>query len=288
MDAAQLRDRIAKIDWYHEFDFGNGIRTQPRAAFRDLWSAAEVFLGRVDFAGKRVLDIGCWDGYWSFFAERHGAKSVLATDKNDQRWTRIDAKGLQVATPGANPGFQLAHDVFESKVVYNGDVSVYELDRLGQVFDTVLFLGVFYHLTHPSYAFTQVRHAVATGGVAVFEGGAIDDTVNSYAHYYYGPDGKEPYRVWDSSNWFIPTRRCLLDMIRSNYFEVEDEFFLPHPPSSAHPGVIFGRAMVRARAVRRVDLNHLYRPQMGLDRYDPRFTPVGGGNLAGPAKPLCM
>ena len=39
----------------------------------------EQQLDAVPFHGKSVLDIGCWDGYWSFYAERRGAASVLAT-----------------------------------------------------------------------------------------------------------------------------------------------------------------------------------------------------------------
>ena len=33
-----------------------------------------------DLSGITVLDIGAWDGFFSFEAERRGAKRVLATD----------------------------------------------------------------------------------------------------------------------------------------------------------------------------------------------------------------
>ena len=35
----------------------------------------------VDFKGKKVLDIGCLDGLWSFEAERRGAAEIVATDQ---------------------------------------------------------------------------------------------------------------------------------------------------------------------------------------------------------------
>ena len=30
--------------------------------------------------------MGCWDGYWSFYAEQRGAARVLATDDASQNW----------------------------------------------------------------------------------------------------------------------------------------------------------------------------------------------------------
>ena len=287
-----LRQRIEAQAWYHEFDFGDGIVTKPTGPGKRLWDATETFLDKIDFEGKRVLDIGCWDGYWSFYAERRGAASVLATDLNSQRWVQTE-DGLRPAGPSENEGFKIAREVYQSNVEYMGDVSVYDLGRLQRTFDIVLFLGVYYHLTHAFYAFTQVRHAVAPGGVAVFEGGAVADDARSFTEFYYGPDGGEPYRQADTSNWFMPSRRGLKDMVRSNYFSVEDELFLPDPvphpsrkerwkkrvqrniarlcgiPIAQPPR--YGRMLLRARATEETDSNHFYEPQFGLSRYDPRF-----------------
>jgi tRNA (mo5U34)-methyltransferase len=299
--STELRKRIEGVDWYHEFDFGNGVVTRPKHNFRDLWERTESFLGRLDFTGKRVLDIGCWDGYWSFFAERRGAASVLATDLNSQRWSRLESGSLRTAEVADNEGFRIAHEVYGSKIAYRGDVSAYDVAALGQRFDIVLFLGVYYHLTHPMYAITQVRHALLPGGEMVIEGGAIDDLDRSYLEFYYGYEGPEPYRA-DPSNWVVPTRRCLRDMVCANYFEILDEDFLPHPLPPPPPlsaanrigrrlvtsvGTLlglevkapapptptpYGRALIRARAVERVDERHFFAPQLGLSRYDPRYN----------------
>src|SRR5690606_37666209 len=84
--------RVSAYDaWYHEIDFGNGLRSRPKHPHRDIWNAIENFLAPVDFKGKSVLDIGCWDGQWSFVAEQRGAASVLASDDNSQHWTRTSA-----------------------------------------------------------------------------------------------------------------------------------------------------------------------------------------------------
>src|SRR4051812_27152592 len=108
---SDLRSRIAAHDaWYHEIDFGDGVRSRPAHPHRDVWAAIEQFLGPVDFKGKSVLDIGCWDGKWSFLAEQRGAASVLATDDNSQHWSKV-ATGLGTdESPEPGLGFQLAHE----------------------------------------------------------------------------------------------------------------------------------------------------------------------------------
>lgn len=296
-----VRRRVEAVSWYHEFDFGDGLVTKSIAPFKELWTMTERFLDKVDFRGKRVLDIGCWDGYWSFYAERRGAAEVLATDMNSQRWADWSPTAVRRADVSDNEGFRIAHEIYHSKVQYRGDVSVYDIGALGRRFDIILFLGVYYHLTHPMYAITQVRHCLAPSGEMIIEGGAIDDTVNSYMEFYYGGQGPEPYRVMDASNWSMPTRRCLRDMVSSTYFNVIDEDFLPHPQlecgwHSVQPGLLgyikrricgdgakkeaipqkrLGRVMLRAQAVEREDTNHFYPPLFNLHLYDPRFRKGG-------------
>src|SRR5262245_45690660 len=89
-DTAALQKRIDAVAWYHEFEFGSGLRAVPKDphahVHRAVWQFIERQLSQVDYRGKSVLDVGCWDGYWSFFAERRGAARVLATDDWSQNW----------------------------------------------------------------------------------------------------------------------------------------------------------------------------------------------------------
>jgi tRNA (mo5U34)-methyltransferase len=86
----ELQGRINSVQWYHEFDFGDGlyarVNTPDAASHRALWRFIQSKLDEINFTDKTVLDIGCWDGYWSFYAERRGAKRVLATDDSGQNW----------------------------------------------------------------------------------------------------------------------------------------------------------------------------------------------------------
>ena len=134
---SDIQRRIDRIHWYHEFDFGHGLRAEVKTpdakSHRALWHFIESELDKIDFAKKSVLDIGCWDGYWSFYAERRGAAHVLATDDSSQNWAGI-------------AGFTLAKELFKSSVHSNLRLSVYDLHQLDAKFDIILCLGVFYHL----------------------------------------------------------------------------------------------------------------------------------------------
>ena len=281
-----LLDRINAIEWYHHFDFGNGIVTTSELKLHNLWAQTEAFLQKVDFRGKTVLDVGCYDGYWSFFAEQQGASYVLATDDVSQR--RRDKSG-----------FNLAHDIYQSNVEYNPRVSVYQLSRLaGRQFDIVLFLGVYYHLSHPMSALSEVRRAVKSNGEVIIEGGVINDADRSYAEFYYGENGNELYRK-DKSNWWLPSRRCLKDMLQCSYFDVADELYVGSTPNRKKrpredkkgpwggiqsllrcradkrmliPPAEYGRMLVRAKPVLRSDPHHLHRPPFGLADFDPRYN----------------
>lgn len=105
-----------------------------------------------DLTGSSVLDIGAWDGFFSFAAERRGAQRVLATDSFC--W---DGGGW-----GTKAGFDLARRALNSKVE-DKRIEVIDLspDTVG-VFDVVLFLGVLYHMKHPLLALERVASVTRT------------------------------------------------------------------------------------------------------------------------------
>ncbi|HSL23697.1 MAG TPA: DUF1698 domain-containing protein [Vicinamibacterales bacterium] len=146
MDAATLREKAEAIRWYHTIDLGQGVVTRgtDNTAFR---------LARIDLpstlAGRTVLDIGAWDGYFSFEAERRGAARVVAADY--YAW-----HGLGWGTGKGKAGFELARTALGSRVE-DADIDVMDLspERVG-TFDVVLFLGVLYHLRHPLLALERV------------------------------------------------------------------------------------------------------------------------------------
>src|ERR1043165_5446482 len=201
MDLAQQQARIDAITWYHEFDFGHGLKaragTPDVAIHRPIWQFIEEQLDTVDFRGKSVLDIGCWDGYWSFYAERRGARSVLAIDDCTQNWS--DGRGLL-----------LARELYGSQVEINQSLSVYALESLQRKFDIILFLGVYYHLVDPYYALAQVRHCCHADSLVLIEGNEGLGLLPLSAVF-------DPGRA---TSKFLPTVTVLRALLRAAYFSV--------------------------------------------------------------------
>jgi tRNA (mo5U34)-methyltransferase len=77
-DAERVRDSVPL--WFHTFALAPGIYTPGIA--RDHGYRLAV-LGADRFAGRSVLDVGAFDGFYSFLAEVRGARRVVAVD-NEQ------------------------------------------------------------------------------------------------------------------------------------------------------------------------------------------------------------
>jgi len=65
--------------WFHSLDLGGGLQTAGVKSHSDLASELEA-LRLPELRAKSVLDIGAWDGFYSFEAERAGASRVVALD----------------------------------------------------------------------------------------------------------------------------------------------------------------------------------------------------------------
>jgi tRNA (mo5U34)-methyltransferase len=143
MDRDDLQSRAAALRWYHSIDLGHGIVTQ--GVDQTPYRLARLGLPP-SLAGKSVLDIGAWDGFFSFEAERRGAARVVAAD-----YYSWHGGGW-----GTKAGFELARQALGSRVE-DVDIDVMELspERIG-VFDVVLLLGVLYHLRHPLLALERI------------------------------------------------------------------------------------------------------------------------------------
>jgi tRNA (mo5U34)-methyltransferase len=141
-DMNDVENAVAKIKWWHRIDLGNGIVTP---GVDDSSRKLKKLALPGNLSGMSVLDVGAWDGFFSFEAERRGASRVLATDS--YCW----GKG-----GGTKDGFELARKVLRSKVE-DKEIDVMDLSpQTVGVFDIVLFLGVLYHMRHPLLALERV------------------------------------------------------------------------------------------------------------------------------------
>ena len=104
METEELQTEIAKVNWYHSIPLGNDIVT-PGVDNSSL-RLAKLHLPE-DLSGKSVLDVGAWDGFFSFEAERRGAERVLATDSfcwGGGGWGTKD--GFDLARRALAPGWR--------------------------------------------------------------------------------------------------------------------------------------------------------------------------------------
>src|SRR5215469_9058510 len=193
-------DALQQTGWWHSFELPGGRLIQGVSTL----SAQKLRIGQFpipeDLRGKRVLDIGTWDGWFAMEMERRGAE-VVAID----RWE--------------NPRFYEIHDLLGSRVDYQ-QMSVYDLDpnRIGR-FDVVLFMGVLYHLKHPLLALERVC-SVAKDLVAV-ESFVLKDRHRPGFGIESHPL-MEFYEIDEFGgqfdNWVAPTVPCLLAFCRSAGF----------------------------------------------------------------------
>lgn len=153
-DIEKVKAEIADVNWYHQIDLGDGIVTPGVDDTPNRMAPLEL---PSDLSGKSVLDIGAWDGVFTFEAERRGASRVLATDSycwSGEGW-------------GTKEGFLTASRILGSRAD-DLEIDVMDLspDKVG-TFDLVLFVGVLYHLRHPLLALERV--ASVTGDQLIFD-----------------------------------------------------------------------------------------------------------------------
>jgi len=251
MEFIPAQERIDQIQWYHDIDFPNGLKARTKTpdaeSHRKLWEWIRSELDKIDFSGRSLLDVGCWDGYWSFYAEQRGASRVLATDDKTQNWS-------------GSSGLELAKELMSSAIETRTDVSIYEAAKIGERFDIVLCMGVYYHLVDPCYAFSQVRHCSHGRSVIVFEGDFAPD-------WFIQPQQAAYLDLGDPSRCFVPTIPFLRQMLEANYFRVLSESIYNGLPTQP-----VNRILVACEPFEGENRLHVYRPPFGLHSYDPRFS----------------
>ena len=77
MNRNDLQLKADSLRWYHTIDLGQGVIT--KGIDNSPERLAHVGLLQ-DLSGRSVLDIGAWDGFFSFEAERRHAARVVACD----------------------------------------------------------------------------------------------------------------------------------------------------------------------------------------------------------------
>ncbi|MBV8850108.1 MAG: TIGR04290 family methyltransferase [Methylobacteriaceae bacterium] len=220
LDRDRTSERIKALGpWFHNMNL-EGVWTAPDHPLGDYpamkWKRFSYAIP-ADLSGKSVLDIGCNGGFYSIEMKRRGARRVVGIDH--------DPDYLAQARFAAQT---LGHEIEFHQL------SVYDVARLGERFDLVIFMGVLYHLRHPLLALDLIRAHVA-GDMLVFQSmqrGSRE--VNAVAEDYpFAENGifdrpdypklhfVEKRYAQDPTNWFVPNRAAAEAMLRSAGFVIK-------------------------------------------------------------------
>lgn len=172
-----LRAAVSALRWWHHIDLGRGIVTPGITNRKHQDWITSHLPPRWD--GDSVLDIGAWDGYYSFLAEERGARRVLAIDK---------LQNLDAHASGFRP-FQLAKSARGSNVEYRV-MDVNDLTQLSERFDVVLFFGVYYHLRDPWKSLEVIRRRLSPAGRVYLEGLLLPGS-RPVLRFYHPPELEE-------------------------------------------------------------------------------------------------
>lgn len=184
---------------YHSFRLPEGriLRGGNKLEVMEQRLAAFGLPERLD--GKKVLDIGPWDGFYTFEMERRGA-DVTAIDYVD-----LDT-------------FRALQKTFGSSARYlRMDVNELSAARMG-TFDLVLCLGVLYHLRYPIEGLEKI--CAVTSDVCIVDTFVADgdkwlagDRLLPYAEFY-----EHAEFAGQVDNWWGPSVSAAAAWIRSAGF----------------------------------------------------------------------
>jgi tRNA (mo5U34)-methyltransferase len=216
----QIQERIGDLGvWFHNLDL-RGVKTAPNHALGDYpsfkWREFADAIPR-DLGGVTVLDIGCNAGFYAIEMKRRGAARVVGIDTNE--------------------GY-LAQARFAAEVcgvdIELQQMSVFEVGRLEERFDIVLFMGVLYHLRHPLLALDLIHEHVARdtlvfqsmlrgapAGPPVAENHPFSERKIFDEPGYPKMHFVEHSYAGDPTNWWIPNEACVTAMLRSAGFTIE-------------------------------------------------------------------
>jgi 2-polyprenyl-3-methyl-5-hydroxy-6-metoxy-1,4-benzoquinol methylase len=200
MNETELRQAMSRYKFYHIIQLTSTISTPGNTNYVPAQNLCMKYLKSLHLKGKRVLDIGCRDGLFSFAAESLGAAEVIGID-NDL----------------STPATEFLIPYFNSKVRMER-MNLYDLapNSFG-LFDVINFPGVLYHLRYPFWGLKAIRDVLKIGGHLLIETPIWESERNNAMLFC--PIGKDsPYEA-TSCTFF--NEKGLVDTMKSLGFKAQ-------------------------------------------------------------------
>jgi tRNA (mo5U34)-methyltransferase len=216
----RLREQISALEpWFHNLHLPDGTQTAPNHYLGDFpafkWEQLAPHVPE-NLSDWTVLDIGCNAGFYGFELARRGAR-VTGID--------VDPRYLAQARWAAE------QYGYGDRVQFR-QLQVYELIHSAQMFDLVLFMGLFYHLRYPLLGLDIVAQKVRR--MMVFQsltmpGEEVVGTAEDYTLHDRDAlrDPGWPHLAFiehrfagDPTNWWVPNRAAVEALLRSSGLRV--------------------------------------------------------------------
>src|SRR5215469_13754000 len=199
---ATALSQLGEGGWFHSFELSDGTLVPGNKTLGVLRAEFDAVFAPLALDGQSVLDVGAWNGAFSFEAKRLGAARVLATDM--YTWAHPFFRGFERflyvrKDSGLNTDYKML------------DTHRIRRDIVG-TFDVVLFLGVFYHLHDPLTVITNIAD-VATSWLVVETHLDLDDVPDPAMRYYPSAELAD-----DPTNWWGPNQHCVEALLRTAGF----------------------------------------------------------------------
>ena len=223
-----LQDRVDAVPyWYHRIELPGRVITPGWAPIN-----SDAYRVPSDLTGLRVLDVGAWDGYWSFEALRRGAREVLAIEDFS------DHIAPQEEAPRNWDTFDLCREAFgfSPETCRREELSLYDLtpERHG-MFDVVFFFGTLYHCRYPLLALDTLSAVCKT---AIY----IESATCNRCSGYNEADGYNQRDVvaqffskgafGQPTNWWMPTIECMALMVQAAGWPNSEAWELTETPAN--------------------------------------------------------
>ena len=184
--------------WFHTFALNRAEGIYTPGSARD--HRYRVSALPEDFAGMSVLDVGCFDGFYAFLAERRGAERVVAVDNEQYRLWVASRWGVELE---GGEGFRAVHRLLGSAVEYRR-MDAFALDGLEERFDLVYCFGILHRVENPLGLLRVLRGRTVDGGTVLVETYGVDsEDRNGPAIRVFGPGevyARDGFVYWGFGN----------------------------------------------------------------------------------------
>lgn len=228
---------LAGIKCYHAgFTLPDGSETvfEPNGVSCKSFMA-NCRLAEINYVNKSLLDVGCWDGAYGFFAEQRGASRVVG----------LDDPQLRMWDVGNNSAWDALHKLHESRATFVQG-NVYALPFEPNEFDIIFGLGLLYHLSDPLLAVANMTRCAKELVVIETWGSCAEDaTIQLYPPCR--PNVCDPTNVYCISKGWLKVAMAIYGFspVYWRYFDgcrlcghfIRTPSLVPSP----HPATVFPR-----------------------------------------------